>query len=97
MKIKTNLLIIFGLLVAVLPYSGFPQGFRNFLFTFLGLMIFVYAYSIARKNVSSSSKHKGGEDGDGEELLGKNRQEVFKSELETQNDQEQDPTKQKIS
>jgi flagellar biosynthesis component FlhA len=37
-----------GILMAVLPYLGFPAGWKNFLFTLLGLGLALFAYLLHR-------------------------------------------------
>ena len=44
-----NTLIVIGLLVALLPYLGFPQDVDKFILTFLGLML-VFLLSFSRKH-----------------------------------------------
>ncbi len=44
-----NTLIVIGLLVALLPYLGFPQEFDKFILTFLGLLL-VFLLSFSRKH-----------------------------------------------
>lgn len=50
MRTKINLIIVAGLLTAILPFLGFPQKFKNLLFLLFGVLVFISAYLIARKN-----------------------------------------------
>lgn len=45
--------MIFGFLVAILPFTGFPREFREALSVLFGLIIVMLAFLINRKNVES--------------------------------------------
>jgi|GEM_PF-5688064 len=49
MKTKINSIIILGFLVAITPWLGFPQKFKNFLSLLFGLLVFILAYLVARQ------------------------------------------------
>ena len=53
---KIHTIIVSGLVVALLPYLGFPQSFRNFLFVFLGLFVSFLAYRILREKAKFYSE-----------------------------------------
>jgi hypothetical protein len=40
---KNNFYPIAGLLVFVIPFLGFPVAWRNYILSFLGLLIFLYS------------------------------------------------------
>lgn len=56
---KIKILFIIGVLVALLPYMGFPYFLKNILFTLLGLGIAIYSYIWGResriKNINSKT------------------------------------------
>ncbi|MEK7551794.1 MAG: hypothetical protein AAB534_00040 [Patescibacteria group bacterium] len=45
---KNNFIIILGIIVAILPFLGFPQKFKTLLFVLFGLLISLLAYHIGR-------------------------------------------------
>ena len=46
---KARILFIFGIVIAALPYLGFPIFWKNILFTILGLSLAFFAYMIRRE------------------------------------------------
>lgn len=52
-----NILIVIGLLVALLPYLGFPQSIDKFIFTGLGFAM-VFLLTLARRDRAQQS-HEG--------------------------------------
>ncbi len=46
---RNRAITIFGIIVAVTPFLGFPSGFKNFLFVLFGLLISVLAYLALRE------------------------------------------------
>lgn len=54
---KARTLLVLAIWVAILPYLGFPQSWKNILFTITGLALAILAYSLyieykKKKNVS---------------------------------------------
>lgn len=45
--------IVVGIILSVLPFVGIPQGFKNIVFTFLGLLVIFIAQRFIKKNPSS--------------------------------------------
>lgn len=43
---KQRMLIILGVLVAIMPFSGFPSSWRTVFFLIFGISIIVLAYQI---------------------------------------------------
>lgn len=57
---KERALFIIGLLIMVLPYSGFPSFWRTFLLFILGLFTVYIAYLFylqAKKNIPKEENH----------------------------------------
>ncbi len=57
---KERSLFVIGLLIIVLPYSGFPSSWRTFIFAVLGLCVVYIAYLFyiqAKINLSKDSNH----------------------------------------
>ena len=48
MKIARTLLIL-GIWIAILPYLGFPYSWKQFLFSFSGLVVMYIAYLLYKK------------------------------------------------
>ena len=57
---KAKIFLTIGVWVAVLPYLGFPYGFRNILFTLTGLLIIYFSYTmyLAKKKTESKEIKK---------------------------------------
>jgi len=58
---KERSLFVIGLLIIVLPYSGFPSSWRTFLFVLLGLCVVYIAYLFyiqAKSNLGKDDNHK---------------------------------------
>ena len=55
---KARILFIFGILIAILPYLGFPFFWKNILFTLLGLNLSFYAYIIHRETKANIDSEK---------------------------------------
>jgi len=55
---KSRILFILGVLIAVLPYLGFPYFWKNILFTLLGLGLAFFAYMIHRELKGNIVKDK---------------------------------------
>lgn len=55
LKYKSN--IVLGLLVAVLPFLGFPSEIKTTLFVIFGLLIMVFSYA-AERNAEDSYDSK---------------------------------------
>ena len=53
---KNNLIIILGVIIALLPFLGFPQDLKTVLFVFFGLLISLLAYRLGRKITSIDNK-----------------------------------------
>jgi len=53
---KNNLIVILGVLVAFLPFLGFPQKIKTVIFVFFGLLISFLAYRIGRKMMKIGGK-----------------------------------------
>lgn len=47
---KSRILFIFGILIAVLPYLGFPIFWKSLLFSLLGLGLAFFAYMMHRES-----------------------------------------------
>lgn len=41
---KARILLILGVLVAILPYLGFPSSWKDILYTLLGLALMYFSY-----------------------------------------------------
>ena len=54
----TRKLFIFGVIIAVLPYLGFPYFWKNVLFTLLGMGLAVFAYLLHRDARKKNVKEK---------------------------------------
>jgi len=55
---KSRILFILGILIAVLPYLGFPYFWKNLLFTLLGLGLAFFAYMIHRESNTEINERK---------------------------------------
>ncbi len=55
---KSRTLFIFGILIAVLPYLGFPIFWKNIIFTILGLGLALFAYIVHRESKGHIEAHK---------------------------------------
>lgn len=53
---KSRLLFIFGVLIAVLPYLGFPLLWKNILFSIFGLGLALFAYIMNRESKIKKNK-----------------------------------------
>ncbi|MBU0612182.1 hypothetical protein KKA39_00345 [Patescibacteria group bacterium] len=53
---KARLLLIFGVWVAILPYLGFPNSWKNILFTLSGLIFIYLSYVTYREFRSGRTK-----------------------------------------
>lgn len=53
---KAKIFLTIGVWVAVLPYLGFPYGFRNILFSLTGLFIVYLSYSMYLENKKKEGK-----------------------------------------
>lgn len=53
---KNNLIIIFGIIIALLPFLGFPQKIKTVLFVLVGLLISFIAYRIGRQVTANGNK-----------------------------------------
>jgi len=53
---KNNFIIILGIIVAILPFLGFPQKLKTVLFVFFGLLISLLAYRIGRNMMKIGGK-----------------------------------------
>jgi hypothetical protein len=47
---KARIFFIFGIVIAVLPYLGFPVFWKNLLLSLLGLGLAFFSYLIHREN-----------------------------------------------
>ena len=47
---KVRMLLITGIWVAVLPYLGFPQFYKNILFSLTGFVVMYFSYVWYREN-----------------------------------------------
>ncbi len=54
--IKISTITGLGILTAIIPFSGFPKGFKDFLYIVFGLAIAVLSYLI-RKELHEVVKH----------------------------------------
>jgi hypothetical protein len=59
--IKQRIVFIAGILIALLPYSGFPVSWKNTFFVFFGLSITLLAYLLYREKKASLSEKKEGQ------------------------------------
>ncbi len=46
---KHRILVFTGLWVMILPFLGFPRGFKNILFVLTGLLLIFFAYVFKRR------------------------------------------------
>lgn len=46
---KHRILVLTGLWIMILPFLGFPRGFKNTLFIITGLILILLAYTIKRR------------------------------------------------
>lgn len=53
---KNRLLIIFGILIIILPFTGFPSAYENFFTITFGAIITLLAFLIAKNHQSNHSK-----------------------------------------
>ncbi len=56
--IKQRLVFIAGIIVALLPYSGFPANWKKVFFVFFGLLIAFLSYLLYREKKNSMPKKK---------------------------------------
>jgi len=54
---KYNLIMVFGFIVLILPYIGFPQSFDNVLYSILGILIFTTSYLLKKEINDEEDKH----------------------------------------
>jgi|688.fasta_scaffold1163078_2 hypothetical protein len=47
--IKISTIFVFGILVALVPYSGFPSSTKTFLYVFFGVLIAILSLLIRRE------------------------------------------------
>ena len=47
--IKISTIFVFGIIVALVPYSGFPSGTKTFFYVFSGVLIAVLSLLIRRE------------------------------------------------
>jgi len=47
--IKISTIFILGILIALIPYSGFPSGTKNFSYVFFGVLIAILSLLIRRE------------------------------------------------
>jgi uncharacterized membrane protein len=47
--IKISTIFVLGLLVALVPYSGFPSGTKTFFYVFFGVLIAILSLLIRRE------------------------------------------------
>ncbi|MBI5139721.1 hypothetical protein HZA26_03890 [Candidatus Nomurabacteria bacterium] len=47
---KVRMLLITGVWVAILPYLGFPQFYKNLLFSLTGFVVMYFSYVWYREN-----------------------------------------------
>ncbi len=58
--IKQRLIFIAGIIVALMPYSGFPVSWKNTFFVILGLLITFLSYFLYREKKNSLPQKKEG-------------------------------------
>jgi len=51
---KSSLLMIIGIIAAVMPFLGFPNGIRTAFFVLFGLMVFFDGYNVRKKERAES-------------------------------------------
>ena len=57
---KERTLLVLGLLIIALPYSGFPSSWKTFIFLIIGLCILYISYLFytqAKKNIPKEEVH----------------------------------------
>ncbi len=47
--IKISTIFAFGILIALIPFSGFPRDFKDFLYVVFGLSVTVLSYLIRKE------------------------------------------------
>lgn len=55
---KNRLLIIFGILITLLPISGFPHPFDTLLIMISGIVVTTIAFIIAKNNRTAMRNHE---------------------------------------
>lgn len=53
---KTKILFVVGIVIALLPYSGFPYLWKNVLSTVLGLLVAFLVYILNRESKQENTK-----------------------------------------
>ncbi len=55
---KARILLILGVWVAILPYTGFPYSWKNVLFTVTGLFLAYFSYVLYTESKAGKVKEK---------------------------------------
>ncbi len=58
--IKQRLVFLAGIIIALLPFSGFPASWKKIFFIFFGLLVTFLAYLLYREKKNSLPKKKDG-------------------------------------